>query len=107
TSLQEFMLYFALLDPTTGQPLPALQQYAPVYYSVPAKSPLTADITLNGQSYDVEPDRGSVYYLYTSINLFYQNGGGTCYVVSVGPYGPVLEGGGKPKADPLVNPNVD
>jgi len=39
TSLAEFMLYFGLLDPTTGQPLPELQQYRPIYYPSPAKSP--------------------------------------------------------------------
>lgn len=107
TSLQEYMLYFALLDPTTGQPLPDIQQYAPVYYPVASKNALTADITLGGKPYDVEPDPGTVYYLYNSIKLFYQNGGGTCYVISVGPYGPTLKGGGKAKTDPLVNPNID
>lgn len=107
TSLQEYMLYFALLDPTTGQPLPEQQQYAPVYYPMPSKNPLTADITLGGKPYDIEPDPGTVYYLYNSIKLFYQNGGGTCYVVSVGTYGPTLKGTGKAKSDPLVNPNVD
>lgn len=107
TSMQEYLLYFALVDPTTGQPLPDNQQYAPVYYPIPSKTPLTADITLGGKAYDVEPDPGTVYYLYNSIKLFYQNGGSTCYVISVGPYGPTLKGGGKAKTDPLVNPNID
>lgn len=107
TSLQEYAAYFSLLDPATGQPLPDIQQYAPVYYPVPAKNPLTADITLGGKPYDIEPDPGTVYYLYNSIKLFYQNGGGTCYVLSVGTYGSKLKHGGKAKSAPLVNPNVD
>ncbi len=107
TSFQEYLQFFALEDPTTGQPLPDNQQYSPVYYPVPSKNPLTADLTLGGKPYDIEPDPGTVYYLYNSIKLFYQNGGGTCYVVSVGSYGPTLKGGGKAKTDPLVNPNVD
>lgn len=28
----------------------------------------------------------TLYYLYNSIRLFYQNGGATCYIISVGPY---------------------
>jgi len=52
------------------------------------QSPTTpvADIPLNGKSYTIAPVASSVFYLYNSIRLFYQNGGGTAYIVSVGNY---------------------
>jgi len=105
TSLQQYMTYFGLVD-DAGAPLPESQQYTPVYYPVPSKDPLTADLTIAGKAYDVEPDPTTVYYLYNSIKLFYANGGGTCYVVSVGGYGPA-RGTPKAKADPLLNTNVN
>ena len=105
TSFQEFQTYFALLD-AVGNPLPAMQQCAPVYFPVPARNPLAAEVTLAGKAYEIEADAGSVYYLYNSVQLFYQNGGGTCYVVSAGSYGPP-QGHGNPNGAPLVNPNVD
>lgn len=105
TSLPEFMAYFGFLDPVTGEPLPEIRQYPAVYYPVPAPTPASADIVLGGQAYDIEPDPGTVYQLYNSIKLFYANGGGACYVVSVGPYGPAT-GSPKAGADPLVNPNI-
>lgn len=104
-TLQEFMIYFGVLDATGLNPAPENQQYAPVYYTTASKSAATADIIIGGKPYDIEPDPATVYYLYNSIKLFYANGGGTCYVVSVGPYGPPT---GKPmaKGTPLINPNV-
>lgn len=105
TAFQQFLAIFGLLD-GSGIPLPGNQQYTPVYYPVPSTHPSTADLVVAGQSYDVEPDPTTVYYLYNSIKLFYANGGGTCYVVSVGGYGPA-RGTPKAKADPLLNPNVD
>ncbi|MEP0711842.1 MAG: phage tail sheath C-terminal domain-containing protein, partial [Algoriphagus sp.] len=55
--------------------------------------------------YKISPDPSTIYYLYLSVYLFYQNGGGEAYIVSVGGYGKpsgkTLEAG-----DPLVNPNV-
>ena len=105
SSLQEFMTCFGLLDPLTGAPLPEAGQNPARYYPIHASAPAFADIVLGNQAYDIEPDPGTVYHLYNSIKLFYANGGGVCYVVSVGPYGAAV---GSPKAetDPLVNPNV-
>jgi phage tail sheath protein FI len=39
-----------------------------------------------GDGYSVNINPGSSYLLFRSIQLFYANGGGTCYVVSVGNY---------------------
>jgi phage tail sheath protein FI len=105
TSLQEFMTCFALLDPATGAPLPETAQNPARYYPIPASTPASADIVFGGQGYDIEPDPGTVYYLYQSIKLFYANGGGDCYVVSVGPYG-TATGSPKAKTGPLINPNI-
>lgn len=39
------------------------------------------------KNYSLVPDDGSVmYYLYDSVRLFYQNGGATCYIISIGQY---------------------
>ncbi len=42
------------------------------------------DGTLN--RYQLEPVSKSKFYLYYSMRLFFDNGGGTCYIVSVGDY---------------------
>ena len=45
--------------------------------------------TLKGKGnldYDLRVDRPTQFLLYNSIRLFYANGGGTCYIVSVGDY---------------------
>lgn len=47
------------------------------------------------KAYRMSQDSGA-YLLYYSMQLFYQNGGGPCYVVSVGGYGDAVE------ADPIV-----
>lgn len=61
-SLEEYHTYFG-------------REYEPTDYTV----------TLNGDDLDtVFPDKR--FYLYESIRLFYDNGGGTCFIVSVGDY---------------------
>ncbi len=57
-------------------------------------------------NYELLPDPATVYYLCNSMRLFFENGGGSAYVVSVGNYG-------KPSGNPLsnaqaaiINPNV-
>jgi phage tail sheath protein FI len=104
TSFAEFLVFFGAQD-ATGAPLPDIGQYQPHYYPVRTNHPSIADITVNGVSYVIEPDPASVYYFYNSIRLFFQNGGGMCYVVSVGGYGPLGTGPKAPGA-PLINPNV-
>ena len=102
-SLNDFLIFFGALA-ADGSPAAAAAQYAPIYYPVPsAKGP--GDIIIGGRIYDLLPDPGTVYYLYNSIKLFYQNGGGDCYIVSVGTMGGPT---GKPLGvgDALVNPNV-
>tara|TARA_R110001592_G_scaffold81505_2_gene241852 strand:+ start:109 stop:1689 length:1581 start_codon:yes stop_codon:yes gene_type:complete len=105
TSFQEFQAFF--MYPNPPAPAPPAVQYHPQYYvqaqsKAPAKG---AYCDLNGQIYTVNPDPGTIYYLYNSVRLFYENGGGTAYIVSVGSYGPptklpITQGA------LIVNPNV-
>ena len=105
TSFSDFQAFFCLPDP----PLPAspAKQYSPEYYLVQQKSqPTKGDYMLiNGSYYSIVPDPNTIYYLYNSVRLFYENGGGDAYIVSVGNYGPQSQ---KPMTPgtPLVNPNV-
>ena len=106
-SFNEFMVFFgALTSPTDGsepQPADEAAQYAPIYY--PTLAAGQGEIEVGGQKFDLLPDASSIYYLFNAIRLFYENGGGSCYVVSVGAIG---KPSGKPLAAgaPLVNPNI-
>jgi phage tail sheath protein FI len=106
SSFAEFKAIYMLDDP--APPADPARQYSPEYYLVAQKErPASGDyLTVGGQYYLIVPDPSTIYYLYNSIRLFYQNGGGDAYIVSVGSYGPADK---KPMADPaanIVNPNV-
>lgn len=105
TSLNDFQAIFCYPDPAS--PADPAKQYSPQYYLVAQKSkPEKGDYMLiDGAYYSIVPDPNTIYYLYNSIKLFYDNGGGDAYIVSVGPYGAAS---GKPMApgDQVVNPNV-
>lgn len=45
----------------------------------------------NPQEYYLQQDKGSRYFLYYSMLMFFQNGGGPCYIVSVGSYSDGIE----------------
>ena len=104
-SFADFKSIFCLDDPPAPQP-PA-KQYDPHYYLVEQNGGSGGQniLTVNGKTYAVLPDPNTVYYLYNSVRLFYNNGGGDAYIVAVGNYGPAS---GKPlgAGAPLVNPNV-
>jgi uncharacterized protein len=87
TSFAEFQAIYCLPDPPP--PASPAKQYNPQYYlvkqaSVPAKGDYTI---IDGSYYSILPDPDTIYYLYNSIRLFYQNGGGDAYIVSIGGYG--------------------
>jgi len=44
------------------------------------------DILLGDKAYDIAPDGESRFMLYESMRHFFSNGGGPCYVISVGSY---------------------
>lgn len=83
------------------------KQYCPEYYLVQQKTkPADQDyMVINEAYYSILPDANTIYYLYNSIQLFYQNGGGDAYIVSVGTYGDPSKTPIKPGA-PIINPNV-
>lgn len=43
-------------------------------------------VTIDGKEKTIKYKDNNLVYLYNSIRLFYMNGGGTCYIVSVGTY---------------------
>ena len=51
------------------------------------------DFEINGNYYRVgAAGKGKAFYLYFSLQLFYQNGGGPCYIVSIGNYESTVPG---------------
>ncbi len=87
--------------------LDPVQQYSPQYYLVRENAkPTTGDFLLIGSDYySIVPDAYTIYYMYNSVKLFYQNGGGEAYIVSVGGYGNA-SGTAVQVGAPLVNPNI-
>ena len=55
-----------------------------------SETPVEADFSANGTDYVLD-HQGQRYMLYYSMMLFFQNGGGACYIVSVGKYGDDIE----------------
>ncbi|MGN6179909.1 MAG: phage tail sheath family protein [Mucilaginibacter sp.] len=105
SSFAEFQAIYCY--PDSAAPADPAKQYNPQYYLVQqqAKQAEASDIVINGTYYAITPDPNTIYYLYNSIRLFYQNGGADAYIVSVGTYGapsgiPAVPG------TPVTNPNV-
>lgn len=70
TSMAEFHTYFG------NAPAPS--------FSI-NESPQSPDFVLNGKGYGLQQKSGK-YLLHHSMMMFYANGGGPCYIVSVGDY---------------------
>jgi phage tail sheath protein FI len=105
TSFLDFQDIFCIPDsPLLANPT---KQYCPEYYLIEQKNePEKGDFMLIGETYySIVPDPNTIYYMYNSVKLFYENGGGEAYIVSVGTYGPSSK---KPKEidTQIVNPNV-
>ncbi len=105
TSLAEFAAFYMLPNP--DPPADPARQYNPQYYLVEDKTQRGSgsNLVINDKHYAVVPDPNTIYYLYNSVRLFYENGGGVAYIVSVGPYGPPSGRAGIP-GQQIVNPNV-
>lgn len=104
-SFAEFQAIYCFPDPPP--PADPAKQYSPQYYLVEQKSqPVKgAYLNINGIYYSLVPDANTIYYLYNSIRLFYENGGGDAYIVSVGGYGPPSKVPVQP-GENIVNANV-
>ncbi|RYD89739.1 MAG: phage tail sheath family protein, partial [Sphingobacteriales bacterium] len=105
TSFAEFQAIYCL--PDAPPPSDPVQQYSPQYYLLLQNSqPVNEDyLVIDAACYAVVPDPATVYYLYNSVRLFYQNGGADAYIVSVGGYGAPTKSPMAPGAQ-IVNPNV-
>lgn len=105
TSFAEFQAFYTLPDP--APPADPAKQYSPSYYMVEQKEEPTSGeyMIINKKYYSILPDPNTIYYLYNSIRLFYENGGGDAYIVSIGTYG-APSGKAQELAAPLNNPNV-
>lgn len=78
-SFAEFQLAFGLSDwPQQAH-----------YYIIPSNNSgkSSYNFSFNNYQFDAVPDPRTVYYLYNSLQLFFQNGGTAAYVVSTGSYG--------------------
>jgi phage tail sheath protein FI len=79
TSMAEFQNYFGF-----G---PSVQFSLTEAATPPAAPP---SISVGGKDYMLEQAQGK-YLLYYSMMLFFQNGGGPCYIVSIGNYGDAVD----------------
>jgi hypothetical protein len=100
TSMKDFNAFFSNPDPSA-------KQYSPSFYLTKQKKAPAAgkSYSFNGDIYTIEPDPGTVYYLYNSVEMFFQNGGGVAYIVSLGPYGAATNSPINP-GDEITNMNV-
>ena len=80
TSMAEFMSYFGV------GPAPKFS-FAEAAADAAAAAP---KFSMNGKEYSLTQKEGR-YLLYYAMVLFFQNGGGPCYVVSVGNYGDAVD----------------
>lgn len=106
TSMAEFKAIYMLPDPPA--PADPAKQYNPEYYlSEQKEQPTTGQyMSIGGKYYSILPDPNTIYYLYNSVRLFFENGGGDAYIVSIGTYGPPSKKPLESSSDQIVNPNV-
>ncbi len=107
TSYAEFQAIFMLPNPAS--PADSVKQYSPQYYLAAERSqPKKGNyVQINGIFYSINPDPNTIYYMLNSIRLFYKNGGGEAYIVSVGSYDGPASGIPITSGDQIVNPNVN
>lgn len=105
SSLTDFKAYFCWPGPRP--PAEPIQQYRPNFHlqELAPGGNTAPSITIHHKSFALLPDPDTIYYLYNSVRLFYQNGGGDAYIVSVGTYG-APSGKSTDLKQPLVNNNV-
>jgi phage tail sheath protein FI len=102
SSYAEFAAIYLLDNP--APPADPAKQYQPEYYlaaqapQVPLSS-VGHYVNFGSVDYAILPDPNTLYYMVNSLRLFFQNGGGRVYIVSVGTYG-------APSKTPLSDPSV-
>jgi phage tail sheath protein FI len=93
SSMAEFHQYFGV----GSKPLFEIKPYTAPKGN--AKS--EADFTVKDKQYVLNPN-GQKFILYYSMQLFFQNGGGPCYSVSIGGYGEGAHHGGHTRGGAAV-----
>ena len=68
----------------------SLSEYIDMFGGAPNT---TFTITPNDADYTLEVDKNSQYMLFNALRLFFANGGGNCYIVSVGSYSDAVDAG--------------
>ena len=91
SSMAEYLTYFggppaATFGLTTTQP----EIKDPIYAVATVQDP--HDITIGETDYWV-PQTSTPYLMYSAMSLFFQNGGGPCYIVSIGSYADDFDAG--------------
>jgi len=106
TSFAEFQAFYMLPNPAPPA-VPAVQ-YKPEYYLIAEdEEPIKGDyMIIEGKFYSILPDLNTIYYMYNSIRLFFENGGGDAYIVSIGTYGEPSKKPQETPGDQIINPNV-
>ncbi|MBQ0788017.1 MAG: phage tail sheath family protein [Oceanihabitans sp.] len=90
TKITSFAAFQALFCyPETPAPATPKKQYYPEYYLIKQQQEPDKGnyMKIAGNFYAILPDPNTIYYMYNSIRIFYENGGGAAYIVSVGTYG--------------------
>ncbi|MEZ4918121.1 MAG: phage tail sheath C-terminal domain-containing protein [Saprospiraceae bacterium] len=85
----------------------AQKQYDPQFYVEPLTSQISCanPVQIRNRPYCICPDPNTIYYLYNSLRLYFENGGTQAYIVAVGPYG-AASGKSVPPSEHWVNSNV-
>ena len=60
------------------------ETYKTTFSVVPASG--VSDFKIGNNAYQLQEDKGTRFLMYDAIRLFFSNGGGTCWIVSVGGY---------------------
>lgn len=91
TSLSEFHQYFGIghkAEFTLGDYVPGIGDKPPLSPKGKAGDPLLprAIFTANGAKKELTEAGAKAFTMYAAMRMFFQNGGGACYIVSIGSY---------------------
>lgn len=91
TSFAEYALYFGgAFKPVFSISAPPAADPPPAPGTTPSKA--AVKLKINGQDKILDLKANNIAYFYNSIRLFFANGGGNCYILSVGTYGDSKDG---------------
>lgn len=89
TSMTEFIAYFGGAAPRSHRVSMAAAGATPDFqasFTVPGSGSIGLDVAMTGFDLSATSPDASQFCLYAHLRLFFANGGGPCYVVSVGSY---------------------